>query len=334
MPEQPSMQPEDPRSQLAPEWLNEPEDPEQSESPVPATPLDFDSIPPLNEDPLPTDEEALESAATDIQLLHDRISFSDLELLRATKSAEEARSSLELARIDPLTGLSDVKGLDHLLESRYGIKHTDANFQRENQRGISQDQRIAMFHGDMAELKVVNDMFGHDNGDKLLVEVGKILSASFRETDIVARYGGDEFLVIVDLPATWTDEEVEAFKNSKLQELRQKLSSPRDLGPDGAPLPAASSIDAARRRVEAGEPFILKPVVAFGSASGRIWIEPQNDTGAQDTERLINNYPELYRETDSKQQTEKVRLSLAGIALPRPDKTLSLSDKDEPVATS
>ncbi|MCK8058249.1 MULTISPECIES: diguanylate cyclase domain-containing protein [unclassified Fusibacter] len=51
--------------------------------------------------------------------------------------------------------------------------------------------------GDMNGLKDVNDLLGHDSGDQLLIDMAKILKNACRETDIIARYGGDEFLVLI-----------------------------------------------------------------------------------------------------------------------------------------
>jgi diguanylate cyclase (GGDEF)-like protein len=48
----------------------------------------------------------------------------------------------------------------------------------------------------MDELKWINDNYGHNEGDQALVEFAKILQQSFRESDIIARIGGDEFVVL------------------------------------------------------------------------------------------------------------------------------------------
>lgn len=48
---------------------------------------------------------------------------------------------------------------------------------------------------DLDSFKEVNDSLGHDIGDKLLIEIGKRLKSSLRETDIIARQGGDEFII-------------------------------------------------------------------------------------------------------------------------------------------
>lgn len=51
---------------------------------------------------------------------------------------------------------------------------------------------------DIDDFKQVNDTFGHDTGDKVLSRVGDILLELYRPTDLIARFGGDEYLVLAD----------------------------------------------------------------------------------------------------------------------------------------
>ena len=50
---------------------------------------------------------------------------------------------------------------------------------------------------DMDKMKIINDKLGHDIGDNALKEAANILTSSFREADIISRYGGDEFVVFI-----------------------------------------------------------------------------------------------------------------------------------------
>jgi diguanylate cyclase (GGDEF)-like protein/PAS domain S-box-containing protein len=55
---------------------------------------------------------------------------------------------------------------------------------------------LSIIMGDINGLKLVNDAFGHKQGDELLIHIAKILKESCRQEDIVARWGGDEFLIL------------------------------------------------------------------------------------------------------------------------------------------
>lgn len=59
---------------------------------------------------------------------------------------------------------------------------------------------LSLIMGDVNGLKIVNDVFGHQEGDKLLQSIARVLQASCRHEDVVARWGGDEFAIL--LPKT------------------------------------------------------------------------------------------------------------------------------------
>lgn len=69
----------------------------------------------------------------------------------------------------------------------------------ETKRATRTKEPLSLIMFDIDQFKQVNDRYGHAMGDKVLVEVAKIITSSVRATDIVGRYGGDEFMVI--LPA-------------------------------------------------------------------------------------------------------------------------------------
>ena len=66
----------------------------------------------------------------------------------------------------------------------------------------SQQSKLALLFIDLDGFKPVNDTFGHSNGDRVLQEVGARLKAAVRGNDVVARVGGDEFLLMMGADAT------------------------------------------------------------------------------------------------------------------------------------
>ena len=102
------------------------------------------------------------------------------------RSADKARVESEalraLAHTDALTGLPNRRGLQLRLE--------------EALPRATPQQLLAVYLLDLDGFKPVNDRFGHDVGDALLVAVGQRLKGQLRASDVVARLGGDEFVVL------------------------------------------------------------------------------------------------------------------------------------------
>jgi len=99
---------------------------------------------------------------------------------------EQNREKLSfLAFHDPLTGLVNRT----MLEER--ISHLVNRAERT-------EESAALLFIDMDRFKYLNDTYGHEAGDRLLVELGKRLSASVRKGDTVARFGGDEFVILLE----------------------------------------------------------------------------------------------------------------------------------------
>lgn len=71
-------------------------------------------------------------------------------------------------------------------------------FEEEMERlSKSRDLSLSIILCDIDNLKYINDSFGHDTGDIAIIEVAKILKSIFRESDIIARIGGDEFVILL-----------------------------------------------------------------------------------------------------------------------------------------
>ena len=85
---------------------------------------------------------------------------------------------------------------DHLTEiynRRYLETHLEEEIRRVQRSGI----RSAIVYLDLDRFKYVNDTMGHDVGDQLLIDIGRVLTRQLRRHDIVARIGGDEFAIIL-----------------------------------------------------------------------------------------------------------------------------------------
>lgn len=100
----------------------------------------------------------------------------------AQRATQERDSLFSLAHTDPLTGLLNRRGLNDTLRAAL--------------MSSTPDRMLAVFVIDLDEFKPVNDQYGHDVGDELLMVVAQRLRATMRANDAVARLGGDEFVVM------------------------------------------------------------------------------------------------------------------------------------------
>ncbi len=108
------------------------------------------------------------------------LTLHDVSELRATEA--ELRS---MASVDMLTGLPNRRSLVEALQNAL-------------ERNVETPERLALLFLDLDGFKQVNDNYGHDVGDQLLVAVAGRLAGCVRGGDVVARLGGDEFIVLVD----------------------------------------------------------------------------------------------------------------------------------------
>lgn len=129
------------------------------------------------------------------------------ELRRAERELEH------LAAHDPLTGLPNRHQLQRDLQ--FAVDKAKAS-----------DNGFALLYMDLDGFKAVNDLGGHEVGDRLLREVGLRLREGLRQSDLVARIGGDEFVVL--LPGCPNAEAA----NKVAESIRAKLRPPFSM-PDG-----------------------------------------------------------------------------------------------------
>lgn len=79
-----------------------------------------------------------------------------------------------------------------VLNRESGLELLETEFKLSN---INNENLVICFV-DVDGLKIINDNFGHEEGDKLLINATKILKESIRKTDFIIRMGGDEFLIV------------------------------------------------------------------------------------------------------------------------------------------
>jgi diguanylate cyclase (GGDEF)-like protein len=119
----------------------------------------------------------------------DMLIFMRITVLHSAERHREAqRAALErdrlhsLAHSDALTGLANRRGLDDALAVALA--------------NATPERSVALYMLDLDGFKPINDRYGHEVGDRLLQALARRLKASVRSADVVARVGGDEFVVV------------------------------------------------------------------------------------------------------------------------------------------
>jgi len=105
--------------------------------------------------------------------------------INTTQDVKQQEKIEYLAYHDPLTGLINRSYFKERLE--YLIEITKRN-----------QKKFAIIFIDLDNFKFINDTFGHEAGDKLLIEISKRLLSAVRKSDFIARIGGDEFVVVLN----------------------------------------------------------------------------------------------------------------------------------------
>jgi diguanylate cyclase (GGDEF)-like protein len=109
------------------------------------------------------------------------------QIKQHTAALIEANERLQQESIrDPLTGL-------------YNRRYLEDSLQRETRRAVRAGQTLSIIMFGLDHFKKFNDTYGHDAGDTVLRDTACLLSKSVRAEDVVCRFGGEEFVIILPL---------------------------------------------------------------------------------------------------------------------------------------
>jgi diguanylate cyclase (GGDEF)-like protein len=166
---------------------------------------------------------ALVAAGCPLPLEEERINMSMLSdlLSMAMQNAALIDPTRDGKWVDQLTGVSN---RIHFLQ----------RFESEIRRTESYRQALGLFMFDIDEFKKVNDTHGHHAGDIVIKRVAEIVRRNTRGYDLVGRYGGDEFMVLI---TSTTGEQAASFAEN----LREKVSS-TDIAIPGTDVPVRVTI--------------------------------------------------------------------------------------------
>ncbi len=139
----------------------------------------------INQNGITTHYLAVKEDITERKQAADRLKTANEQLQLHVTEVEKLQQELSVQAIrDPLTGL-------------YNRRFLAESMGRETARAARGIRPLSVLILDIDHFKSINDTFGHKSGDEVLLQLGALLAATVREEDIVCRYGGDEFVVVM-----------------------------------------------------------------------------------------------------------------------------------------
>jgi diguanylate cyclase len=157
---------------------------------------------------LPMIRRSIVESANSLSACVERMAAAGIESLsRLRAEVEDYRSRLNkserISSLDPLTGLANRRRFEELMDEKMGA-----------------GTRFCLILIDLNDFKKVNDQFGHLAGDEVLKTVGDKLRLQFPSADVVARWGGDEFAVIINSSRNDVEARIGRIRRSPLVDCR------------------------------------------------------------------------------------------------------------------
>ncbi len=188
------------------------------------------------------------------------------QVRQAEKQIESLKLELEqmreLVHCDPMTGAFNRRGLD-------------AVYAREASRADRNENTLCAAVLDLDNFKQINDTYGHQFGDDVLIHLVKVAKRSLRSSDVVARHGGEEFVIL--LPDTTLESAVWV-----MQRLQNNFSKKALADMDGNLVPVTFSGGVASRQFRESQKSLLKRAddalyQAKKSGKSRVMIASANE---------------------------------------------------------
>ena len=197
---------------------------------------------------------------------------------RADDLAKRLDETERLARMDALTGIMNRRGFEEAADLILG--HA-AEGRRDGEDASHRTHAVIMF--DVDHFKKVNDTYGHTGGDLVLKKIGEMLRGETRAYDCVGRYGGEEFIVLVETSGMPFVEAAAERLRVKLNSLKVRLDDGRDvefsISMGIAEVHEGESIDSARERADQAL------YQAKGSGRNRVIVDGSSASGAEGESR-------------------------------------------------
>ncbi len=162
--------------------------------------------------------EAVQLGAQDVVIKSHASAEGLARTIRCAIERHRVLSSLRgLSLTDELTGLLNRRGFTTIAQGHLRLASRTG-------------QRFMLMFADLDGLKEINDTCGHHEGDHALMRIAEVLRRTFRQSDVVARYGGDEFAILALNQSGDLGETIRRRLTAKLAQENETLDRPYRLG--------------------------------------------------------------------------------------------------------
>ena len=122
-----------------------------------------------------------------------------LRVKRAVEAFELQQKVVQAGYTDYLTGMWNRRYLYENIDSHFEIKSKGdfREISEGNRNGVLSNNNRTFLILDLDGFKKINDTYGHSTGDDVLQQFAGILNKEFRKSDLIVRWGGDEFLIVL-----------------------------------------------------------------------------------------------------------------------------------------
>jgi diguanylate cyclase (GGDEF)-like protein/PAS domain S-box-containing protein len=169
------------------------------------------------------------------------------ERKQAESAFRDANTLLEnrLAEIEQLQGQLREQAIRDYLTGLYNRRYLDETIEREIARSKREANKLSVVMMDIDHFKGINDTYGHQAGDMVLIELGALLNKYSRSSDIACRHGGDEFVVVMpnaspDAARKRANEWRRAFEGKRFSFEGKRFATTLSIGIASFPLHASS----------------------------------------------------------------------------------------------
>jgi len=145
--------------------------------------------------PITTDSEFMAQNCTFLPIETDGVVKNICILIEDVTDVCHYQTQLQKT-LDELANISRIDGLTQV----YNRRHWQESLEQEYAKAQRHDKKLSLIMLDLDYFKLLNDNYGHQCGDMVLIEVSALISSLLRVEDIFGRYGGEEFAII--LPET------------------------------------------------------------------------------------------------------------------------------------